>query len=98
MAARVVDAVPLGEGESALVLSLVRVDYAEGEPETYAMPMAFVADGARAVGDQSTIVTARIGERDGSIVDVPADAASARALMDAIAAGATVRGRPRGPS
>ena len=42
LTARVNDGVAIGEGDRALVATLVTVEYATGEPETYVLPLAFV--------------------------------------------------------
>ncbi|HKI37073.1 MAG TPA: maltose alpha-D-glucosyltransferase [Gemmataceae bacterium] len=51
--ASVLDAVPLGEESVAAHVVLVRVEYTEGDPETYVLPVAFAgAAGAAAVGER----------------------------------------------
>jgi maltose alpha-D-glucosyltransferase/alpha-amylase len=90
--AHVAEAIPIGEGDGAMMLALVAIEYAEGEPETYAVPMAFVAKGARAVAADSVIASARVGGQEGVIVDALEDGASSRALVDTIARRARIAG------
>jgi maltose alpha-D-glucosyltransferase/alpha-amylase len=84
---RVEEAVALG----GVYLLVARVDYADGEPERYVLPLAPVADGA-AVAPQAVfaIVHAPDGER--TIVDATAEAGPARALLDALVEGRSVMG------
>ncbi len=90
--AQVTESISIGEGDTAMVLALVTIDYAEGEPETYAVPMAFVAKGARAVAPDAVIANARVGGKEGVIVDALEDGASSRALVDTIAQRARIAG------
>src|SRR5262245_13720401 len=46
-AAQIVEAIPLSFGGELAYITLVRIQYAEGQPDTYVLPLAF-ADAARA--------------------------------------------------
>jgi maltose alpha-D-glucosyltransferase/alpha-amylase len=94
--AHVADAVPLGEGEDAFVLTLVSVEYASGEVETYALPLAFVArgeaDGVRAPSPEAVFAVAHLGSASGLLVDALDDAASSRPMIDVLLRGARAPG------
>ena len=92
-ASRVTDAVPLGQGDGALVATLVTVEYASGEPETYVVPLAFVPKtDARVPTADVVFAFARLGTVEGVLVDALDDAASAHPLLDAMIHGARVAG------
>ena len=77
-----------------VTVTLVRVEYTEGEPETYVLPLAFIP----AVGDvkvkapTSVIASLRTARGDGKLVDALEEAGASRALLDAILRKATFRG------
>jgi trehalose synthase-fused probable maltokinase len=75
-AVEVVDAVPLGP---AAVLTVVRVDYADGRSERYAAPLRFAAS----EGAQGVTVPAALGGRRGVLADAMEDPAVARLLLAA---------------
>jgi maltose alpha-D-glucosyltransferase/alpha-amylase len=78
---RIEESVALG----ALHVLLVRVDYADGEPERYVMPVAVAADN-RPVAAQAMLAVIRSGRAgDAMLVDALADSASTRALIEALA-------------
>jgi maltose alpha-D-glucosyltransferase/alpha-amylase len=102
--ARFADWVMLRGGASPAFVTLVTVTYAEGAPETYAMPLALVAGeaGARAAVDTPGSVLARItGARKGAIVDGMLDDDVCNRLIDMAGGGgllqaarSTLRGVP----
>jgi maltose alpha-D-glucosyltransferase/alpha-amylase len=103
----VVESIPLdlvhpGEGEEHgeidSRLALIAVEYTDGEPETYALPLAFAA-GARAeriLEDGGASVLARLRsagpEGDGVLYDALWDPSFSRGLLDAIARRRRFRG------
>ncbi len=94
--ARVADAVTLGEGDGVLVATFVAVEYSSGEPETYVLPLAFLAKSAKgeARTPSTEVVCAfvRLGAVEGALVDALDDATSSRPLLDALLRGARARG------
>ena len=85
-------AVPMGEREARL--ALLRVDYEEGRPDLYALPLAFAsgprAEAARASGAALAALEAA-GER-GVLHAADGEPAFARALLDAVARGRSFPG------
>ncbi len=77
----VTDTVDLGP---AITLAVVRVAYTEGDPETYALPLAFAPE-----SDQAGIV--RLA--DGVIYDAIADPAGCEQLLAAVVGRRRIRGR-----
>lgn len=86
-------AVPAG---SAAYLALIRVNYADGDPDTYALPLA------AAVGEQADrllretphFAIARLaGSAAGVLLDATGDPTFCRALLDAMTCSARLRGR-----
>jgi maltose alpha-D-glucosyltransferase/alpha-amylase len=78
---RVQAAMPLPYAGAAAYLALVRVGYADGEPETYVLPLAF-ADAARAAAlarDLPHALVARVG--GGALFDPLYDAEFCAALL-----------------
>jgi maltose alpha-D-glucosyltransferase/alpha-amylase len=63
---------------------VARVDYADGDPERYVLPLAVVGDG-RPVPAQSVVAALRTGDGDAPLVDATAAGAPARALLQALA-------------
>jgi 1,4-alpha-glucan branching enzyme len=91
------DAVPLGDGDPAHRLLLLRVSYREGAGETYSLPVAF-AEGERAdlVRVELPVVALAELEADGVaglLYASDRDPDLARALLDAIARGRRLEGR-----
>src|SRR6185436_9834002 len=84
-AARLVDAAPL---ESAGALALVEVEYAEGEPETYAVPVAFslvLSDDPAAPPPASRLAVIRTEAGTGLLHDGAADRGFSYRLLALIA-------------
>ncbi|MGE3141338.1 MAG: maltose alpha-D-glucosyltransferase, partial [Thermoleophilia bacterium] len=95
----VLDSLPLTGGKSpmgARVL-VVRVEYGEGEPETYAVPLTLL-EGERAeylLADAPRSVVARIKRRGGEpavLADALVDADVGRALLDVVRGRRNLRG------
>jgi 1,4-alpha-glucan branching enzyme len=91
------DAAPLGDGDAAHRLLLLRVSYAEGEPETYSLPVAFAA-GERAARVRADLPGAELAaveadEARGILYASYRDPDFGRALLDAIARGRRFEGR-----
>ncbi|MBV8950034.1 MAG: putative maltokinase, partial [Actinobacteria bacterium] len=77
--------VPL-DGDERVLVSLVRVEYLDGEPETYAVPLAFAtgADGDAVLHDHPAATLARMRSRDGTdgvLYDAHWNPAFGRALV-----------------
>lgn len=90
---RAVETVPLGDA----VLALVRVDYATGEPETYALPLAFAA-GEQAAAlrrERPAAVVAEITTPtgEGILYDAVVEPGFCQHLLDAIGRGAVFPGQ-----
>jgi maltose alpha-D-glucosyltransferase/alpha-amylase len=87
------------EGLSDAALLLLAVDYAQGEPETYALPLGF-ASGERAARLRERLpgaLVARIeGEDEGILFDALADPELATGLLEAIARRRRFRGESEG--
>jgi maltose alpha-D-glucosyltransferase/alpha-amylase len=86
--ARIVDAVPLplDDGDDRVMATLVRLEYAEGEPDVYFLPLAFAAGdaAARLVDEHPRMVIARLqraGAEAGVLYDAHVDARFGRALL-----------------
>ena len=96
--ARVVDAIPVYPDPSEPLVAIVRVEYAEGEPETYALPLAFltgeVAD--RRLKELPRSVLARL-EGDGQ-AGILADAFWERGFLKAMLETVVRHRRLRGAS
>jgi maltose alpha-D-glucosyltransferase/alpha-amylase len=80
--ARIQEAAPLGDG--TVVVAIVRVDYADGEPERYALPLA-LATGGRAAAATATLAIAHTPSGDAPLVDATEDGEAAGALLLALA-------------
>ncbi|MFH1560674.1 MAG: putative maltokinase, partial [Chloroflexota bacterium] len=91
--AEIVDVVPAPYDTSVAQLTLIKVSYAEGEPETYLLPLTFATgEGANLVTERSPYavvarlrVVGREGEREGVLCDALADQAFCHGLLEAIA-------------
>ncbi len=86
--AEVVELLPLPK--SSARIALVRIDYDESTPETYAVPVAWAegeqAERMRAEGLQKGLLAElRAGSRDGLLYDALYDPAVVRALVGAVA-------------
>lgn len=80
------------DGENEVVLVLTRVDYAEGEPETHVLPLAYALDSeqARERLGPNVIATLKVrcpgdADREGLLFDALGEASLWRALLDVIA-------------
>ncbi len=103
--ARVMRMVQLGEtirvpyGSDAAYVALLQVRYADGDPETYALPLTFAAGdrAAQVVKDTPGAVVASVrpgGDAEaGVLYDALVDPAFSSALLEAIARRARFRGR-----
>ena len=97
-AAEIVEALPLGETLSTKAyLTLIRVSYAEGEPDTYMLPLGF-ASGDRAGElrrDRPAGVVARLQTSDGEgvLFDAVWDNDFCASLLDAVARQQHVQGQ-----
>jgi maltose alpha-D-glucosyltransferase / alpha-amylase len=85
-AARIEQALPLGETQ----LLIIAVEYTEGEPERFVLPVATVEAG-RAVLPVALFAILRSGGRELSIVDALEDGASSRRLLEMVAAQTRLR-------
>jgi maltose alpha-D-glucosyltransferase/alpha-amylase len=90
--AQVADAIPLPAGESMAQLLLTRVEYTEGDPETYVLPLAFAAieHAAHIAERRPEVLLARLpdegdGKGDHVLYDALWDPGFNEALLDAIA-------------
>ena len=87
---RVVDVGMLQEGDPAVLSVIVDVDYAEGEPERYHVPVAAQVEGAASVWEGVVIAS---GERDGRpllVYDALHGGEPSFVLWKAVAAGAEI--------
>jgi maltose alpha-D-glucosyltransferase/alpha-amylase len=97
-AVELMEAAPLPDADPPAYLSGVRVDYAEGEPEIYALPLAFASGHAAddVLARQAFAVLARIrGGTDGVIYDAMYDPNVTAALLKLLAGGRRLAA-PRG--
>jgi maltose alpha-D-glucosyltransferase / alpha-amylase len=93
-AVTILDAVPVPVASDAAWLTLARVSYMEGEPETYALPLAF-ATGARAARlrkEAVAVAALEAGGTAGVLYAAEGDPELARALLDVIASGRRLAG------
>jgi maltose alpha-D-glucosyltransferase/alpha-amylase len=89
--ARVADAVPMPLGDSGdrVLVTLVRVEYLDGEPETYVVPLAFATgdESAAVLHDHPGAALARLQTRDGEdgiLYDAHWNPAFGRTLVQAM--------------
>lgn len=97
---RLVDAVPIDPGDELRgVLALIRVEYVEGEPDLYGVPLAFATGehAERLVAEQQQAVVARLDLREqgtmGVLHDALVEAAFGAQLLDAMVRKRRFRGR-----
>ncbi|HYP16163.1 MAG TPA: putative maltokinase, partial [Opitutus sp.] len=88
-------AVPTPRGDAHVLL--LQADYAAGDPEVYVLPVAHAhaAEAEAVLRDHPAAAIARVRASlgsDGLLFDAMADKAFARALLEAVAAGAVFRG------
>jgi maltose alpha-D-glucosyltransferase/alpha-amylase len=86
--ARIIEAIPFGTDERAPTVTLVRVEYTEGEPETYVLPLAFLPPGTaegKARSPFAVIASVKTaGGQEGKLVDAAEESEASRGLLDAI--------------
>ncbi len=93
VAARVVDAVALGEGDAAFVATFVTAEYGSGEPDMYLVPFAFVPKSEARVPSSDVVFAAvRLGGVEGALVDALDDAASSTPLLHLLLQEARAKG------
>jgi maltose alpha-D-glucosyltransferase/alpha-amylase len=85
--ARIIEAVPLAQGSSWI--TLVRVDYTEGEPEIYLVPITLASgeSAGRILRESARAVMARVEREDrlaGILYSAVHDAPTCRLLLDAV--------------
>jgi maltose alpha-D-glucosyltransferase / alpha-amylase len=92
---RIASEVPIGDGGT--VILTVRVDYTEGEPETYLLPLMFVPDHgeAKVKAPLSVLAQLRTPAGEGKLVDALEELDGSRAIIDAILRGQTFRNEGR---
>jgi len=91
-ACRIADSIRLQEDNDSPLLALVVAEFAEGEPETYLLPLAVDAhQGAEAIGQvnsRAVLANVTISDRDGSgsgvLFDATADPRFARLILETI--------------
>ena len=83
-AAHIKDRIPLGKGDGSAVLVLLGVDYLEGDPESYTIPVLLASgdDAERREQRASQALIARI-----TLADPPAEGPASALLFDAFATG-----------
>lgn len=86
----IADVIPIVPDQSAL--AILHVEYGEGDPERYVVPVAF-AQGEAAAKVPSTVVVAKLPQVDAVVYGAAADPAFGSALLDVIAQGRSIRGR-----
>jgi len=84
--ARIENAVPLAATREMLTVIVVRVDYAEGESETYALGLAFIPDQgeAKLKVPASLVATLKTPSGEGKLVDAVEELETSRPFIDAI--------------
>ncbi|HUZ47441.1 MAG TPA: putative maltokinase [Terriglobia bacterium] len=89
------DAVRIPYGPASADVTFVRVNYLEGGPETYVLPLAFVSgsEGEKIRSESPSAVVARVTAqgRDGVLVNAMQDQKFCSALLDMIGGGKTFR-------
>jgi maltose alpha-D-glucosyltransferase/alpha-amylase len=91
-AVTILDALPVGEDSTSMHVVIVRVEYAEGEPERYILPLAFASEERaaelRARAPQAVLATVRAHPRgeavNGVLFDALAEPPCCRALLNAM--------------
>ena len=98
LAARIVEAVAVPDETTRSYATFVQVDYADGEPETYLLPLSFVAqDVAQAWNEPTDALIAWVRQADdepaaGALVDATYTSDFPRALLNSIVGGQHRRG------
>jgi maltose alpha-D-glucosyltransferase/alpha-amylase len=93
---RILDAIPVAHEATAASIALIQLDYVEGEPETYVLPLAFAA-GERAdivLDQQPRAVVARLRAAgiEGMLYDPSVERDFGAALLALIADRRRVKG------
>ena len=92
------DSLPIGDLQAAILV--LRIDYIEGENDTYTLPVAYVRDGVaedvRAASPESVIAEAAMGTGVGALVDGLVVEEVRAALLAMIADSATTVSRGNG--
>ncbi len=90
-AAMLLETVPLPTGDERHRVALIQVEYSEGDPDTYALPLGFVpgGDALPADGATSTFARVRVAARNGQVEegvlrDPLGESRFGLALLDAI--------------
>ncbi len=95
--ARILEAIPLQDGASHMHLLLVQVDYTEGDPEVYSLPVAFAPapEADRLLSDAPGAAIARVveGTREFVLFDALQDKEACLCLLDAIGRKRRFRGQ-----
>ncbi|HEV2121972.1 MAG TPA: alpha-glucosidase C-terminal domain-containing protein, partial [Chloroflexota bacterium] len=94
---KIVETIPVESGEFTARIAMLQVDYAEGDPETYVLPLTFAAgEQARHVEEWLPhAALARLNVRDGDdgiLYDAVWETAFGSALLDMIARRRSLRG------
>ncbi|HET6337116.1 MAG TPA: maltose alpha-D-glucosyltransferase [Polyangiales bacterium] len=81
------DAIPLTDSRDGLCVAMIRVEYTEGESETYVIPLAFVPDSneTRIKAPFSVLAALKTPQGDGKLVDAAEETDASRPLLDAVA-------------
>ncbi|MGI8431015.1 MAG: maltose alpha-D-glucosyltransferase [Chthoniobacterales bacterium] len=92
---RILEQVAMSEGPGAAQLWLLQVDYTDGAPEIYALPVQVAAgDAARAmVRSAPQAVIARLGPQEGILFDAVWDESFRREMFALMAKGGRLRGK-----
>jgi maltose alpha-D-glucosyltransferase/alpha-amylase len=107
--AEVVEVIPVAVERGSAALVLIQVDFTDGDPDVYAVPLALARgeEAERIVARSRHVVLARVasngssneprlvrdGAGDGVVFDAMADRSFARAILDAIVARRRFKGR-----
>lgn len=94
------DSLPVGDDPTGMHIVIMKVEYAEGDPERYVLPLAFLAEEKsidfRAKNPQAVIATVRAhpsGEAvNGVLFDALAEGPCCRALLQAMLDGRRIHG------
>jgi maltose alpha-D-glucosyltransferase/alpha-amylase len=92
----IVDALPVTSDPEGLYVVIVRVAFAEGDPERYVLPLAFAegprANDIRARSPQAIFASMRAGDREGVLFDALAEGGCCKALLAAMVEKRRVKG------
>jgi maltose alpha-D-glucosyltransferase/alpha-amylase len=84
--ARIVNAVPMSADRDALTVIVIRVEYSEGEGETYSLPLSFIADQSetKLKAPLAVLAVLKTPAGIGKLVDAVEEIDASRPLIDAI--------------